>query len=167
MSEKTTARDKSRATDDEPSEKVQKRAQWESFAFAVVEPRTVRVENHSYGKDAVDDHTYRIEIEHGSAVACSCPADEHHPGPCKHRTAVEQNTPVLPAASGVVADGGVIEADDATLQEDSADGDTDERPDDCECEPWMDSVDLPCFECHSAGYDRPNTDVLEDGEADD
>jgi hypothetical protein len=147
----TTRRSDKSATDEEPSETVQKRAQWEAFEFAVPEPGRVRVENYSHGAENVDEHTYDVDIEHGSAVACSCPFDEYNAEACKHRTAVEANAPVLAAASGVVADGGVVTEET-----------TDERPDDCECEPWMDDVDLPCFACHRAGYETPNPDLTEE-----
>ena len=166
MSKDTTARDKSRATTD----RIAKRAQWEAFEFAVPEPGTVRVENHSHGAENVDEHTYDVSIRHGSAVACTCPADEYNDEACKHRIAVEQNAPVLAAASGVVddasrqpaTDGGVV-LDDET--------DDDGRPDDCECEPWMSDIALPCFECHRAGFETPNPDLVDatvsltDGEA--
>lgn len=161
----TTRRSDKSATDDEPNEKVQKRAQWESFAFSVIEPGTVRVENHSYGADEVDEHTYRVEIKHGSAVACTCPADEHHPGPCKHRTAVEANAPVLAAASGVVAtDGGQLAPNVAEAVTDeeidaraerAAVEETDERPEECTCAPTTVGEPLPCFECYMAGFDTP------------
>lgn len=98
MSTNDTARNKSRATTD-----VQKRAEWEAFEFSVPERGRVRVENHSH--EDPSEHTYDVDVEHGSAVACTCPADEYNET-CKHRVATESNAPVLAAASGVV------EADD-------------------------------------------------------
>lgn len=137
MSSNATTSDKA----DAPTE-VQKRAMWEAFEFAVPEVGTVRVANHSHGADEVDEHTYDISIEYGSAVACTCPADEHRPEACKHRVAVEANAPVLAAASGVVADGGEV------VQEDS---DDDEDP--CECD-GLDEDLLECFYCFEVTADE-------------
>jgi hypothetical protein len=46
------------------------------------------------------EHTYAVNVaESGETVACSCPADEYHPGECKHRQAVENTECVVLAAS--------------------------------------------------------------------
>ena len=68
-------------------ERTERRAQWESFAFTVPAANVVKVENQSYG-DESDDHRYLVNVAAGEAVSCSCPADEYHPGKCKHRLAV-------------------------------------------------------------------------------
>ncbi|GGN26987.1 SWIM zinc finger family protein [Halarchaeum nitratireducens] len=91
---------------DKASAKIAKRAQYEAFEFDVPEPGTVRVRNASYGVDA-DEHTYDVTIQHGDAVACTCPADEYGNGPCKHRVAASTTSAVLAAATPEVApDGG-------------------------------------------------------------
>jgi hypothetical protein len=79
-----------------------KRAQWEAFDFELLEVGAVRVTNNSHADP--DEHTYTIDVDvdTGRAVSCSCPADEYHDGPCKHRVAVENTPAVLAAASGVV-----------------------------------------------------------------
>jgi hypothetical protein len=79
-------------------ERTEQRAQWESFAFTVPAANVVKVENQSYG-DESDDHRYLVNVAAGEAVSCSCPADEYHPGKCKHRLAVEDETAVMQAAS--------------------------------------------------------------------
>jgi len=79
-------------------ERTERRAQWESFAFTVPAANVVKVENQSYG-DESGDHRYLVNVAAGEAVSCSCPADEYHPGACKHRVAVENETAVMQAAS--------------------------------------------------------------------
>ena len=79
-------------------ERTEQRAQWESFAFTVPAANVVKVENQSYGEES-GDHRYLVNVAAGEAVSCSCPADEYHPGACKHRVAVENETAVMQAAS--------------------------------------------------------------------
>jgi hypothetical protein len=147
-----------------------KRAQWEAFDFELLEVGAVRVTNNSHADP--DEHTYEIDVdvETGRAVRCSCPADEYHDGPCKHRVAVENTPAVLAAASGLVdatddpapdvaTDGGTVLEPDAS----DDDGD-DERPDDCECHPDWDADATPCFACWLAGFDAPNPDAPVDGD---
>ncbi len=52
--------------------------------------------------DERDEHTYAVNVENGRTVRCSCPADEYHDGPCKHRQAVESVRAVVLAASADV-----------------------------------------------------------------
>lgn len=74
------------------------RAQWEAFEYRVPVPGRVRIENTSYG-DKSTEHVYVVTIEVGAATSCTCPSDEHHPGRCKHRIAVENQPAVLAAAN--------------------------------------------------------------------
>ena len=76
------------------------------FEFAVPCDGKVNVANHEHGAENVSDHCYTVTVEHGSASACTCPADEYHPGACKHRDAVEASAPVLAAAAPEVVVGG-------------------------------------------------------------
>lgn len=66
----------------------------------------------------------------------------------------------LQSCDGLVTDGGIIEAGNGAeiLDDDHSPGD---RPDGCECVDGV--VDLPCWECYSAGFDSPNPDA-EEGE---
>ena len=44
--------------------------------------------------------TYAVNVDpDGETTACSCPADEYHPGACKHRQAVESQPAVVLAAT--------------------------------------------------------------------
>jgi len=80
---------------------IEKRAQWEAMEFRLGAPGAVRVENVSYGEES-GEHVYVVTVEGGAAIECTCPADEHQPGRCKHRHAVEANEAVLTAASAGV-----------------------------------------------------------------
>lgn len=66
--------------------KTIKRAEWERFAFEIQASGLVRVRNESYLHP--DEHEYVVTVENGVPVACECPADTYHAGPCKHRVAV-------------------------------------------------------------------------------
>ena len=67
----------------------------EHFAISVPTRGIAVVENHKHD----DPTTYSINVdESGETSACSCPADEYHPGKCKHRQAVESEPAVLLAA---------------------------------------------------------------------
>ena len=82
---------------------VEKRAKYEAFEYRVPTEGAVRVENKSYG-DESGEHVYVVSVEDRVTTECTCPADEHRPGKCKHRVAVENNAPVLIAASTVEKD---------------------------------------------------------------
>lgn len=73
----------------------------EHFAFSVPTAGIAVVENlkPDYVDDDPDEHTYAVNVESGRTVRCSCPADEYHDGPCKHRQAVESVRAVVLAAS--------------------------------------------------------------------
>lgn len=81
------------------AEKAAARAAWEGMEFLVTERDTVRVINVSHGQENAGEHTYTVETAGAEAVACECPADEHYPGPCKHRRAVEGTPAALAAAA--------------------------------------------------------------------
>lgn len=73
------------------------RAQWEAFEYRVPVPGRVRIENVSYG-DESENHVYVVLVEDRETISCTCPSDEHYPGRCKHRIAVENQPAVLAAA---------------------------------------------------------------------
>ena len=68
----------------------------EHFAFSVPSEGIAVVENRRHDEPT----TYAVNVaQTGETSACSCPADEYHPGPCKHRRAVESTPAVMLAAS--------------------------------------------------------------------
>jgi hypothetical protein len=79
-------------------ERTEQRARWEAFAFTVPAANVVKVENESYG-DESDEHQYLVNVANGETTGCSCPSDEHRPGKCKHRVAVEAHPAVMLAAA--------------------------------------------------------------------
>lgn len=94
----------------QPDATTTKRAQYEAFEFDLEAPGLVRVTNGSYG-DGADDHSYTVTIEAGVPTSCTCPADEHRSGACKHRVAVAIREPVMDAASSEpvpIPDGGAV-----------------------------------------------------------
>ncbi|WP_188424841.1 SWIM zinc finger family protein [Haloferax sulfurifontis] len=120
-----------------PPARVLKRAQYEAFAFELLDG-DVRVRNESYADPTA--HEYRVRIRDGVPDSCSCPADASGDGPCKHRVAVAIRPRILELAvqMRVVTDGGSsLSGDDGTT----------DLP--CECEPL--SEDLPCWNCVDAG----------------
>lgn len=131
MSTQASGTEKSIVGEADP--KAIKRAQWETFEFTMEAPGMVRVSNESHedGKD----HSYLVNIETDTPVACECPAFEYGDGSaCKHIVAVAIREPVLLAVQReLVTDGG-------------------EDPDSCKngqtgcCGPEGDG--LPCFECY-------------------
>ncbi|WP_114579615.1 SWIM zinc finger family protein [Saliphagus sp. LR7] len=67
------------------AERTLQRAQYEAFEFELVE-QGVLVRNASHENPS--DHEYLVRIDDGLPDSCTCPADEHHQGACKHRVAV-------------------------------------------------------------------------------
>ena len=67
------------------------------FHYSVPSPGLAVVRNVRH--DDPEAHTYAVNVASGEAVQCSCPADEYHPGACKHRQAVEATPAVLLAAA--------------------------------------------------------------------
>jgi hypothetical protein len=121
----------------DPPTRVLKRAQYEAFAFELLDG-DVRVRNESYAEPTA--HEYRVRIRDGVPDSCSCPADASGDGPCKHRVAVAIRPQVLELAvqMRIVADGGSTSRDD---------DDTTDLP--CECEQLSEA--LPCWNCIDAG----------------
>lgn len=119
------------------TKRVGKRAQYEAFEFTVVR-EGVQVRNCSHANPA--EHDYLVTITDGLPTSCSCPADAHFEGACKHRVAVAIRRPVLSAANKqVVTDGG------SKIEPASEDASSSE--DDCEeC-----FSDFPCWECVRTG----------------
>jgi len=68
----------------------------EHFEFSVPASGIAAVTNQRHDEPT----TYAVNVsESGETSACSCPADEYQPGPCKHRQAVESEACVLLAAT--------------------------------------------------------------------
>ncbi|MBC9987959.1 SWIM zinc finger family protein [Haloferax sp. AS1] len=122
----------------DPPVRVLKRAQYEAFAFELLDG-DVRVRNESYADPTA--HEYRVRIRNGVPDSCSCPADTSGDGPCKHRVAVAIRPRILELAvqMRVVADGG---------SPPNGDDDTPDLP--CECEQLSEA--LPCWNCVDAGW---------------
>ncbi|MFC4986806.1 SWIM zinc finger family protein [Saliphagus infecundisoli] len=77
------------------TERTLERAQYEAFEFELIEQGVV-VRNASH--EDPSDHEYLVTIDGGLPDSCTCPADEHHQGACKHRAAVAIRTAVLDSA---------------------------------------------------------------------
>jgi predicted nucleic acid-binding Zn finger protein len=144
---------------------------------ALVEPLTVLDHDETPVDDAdttivtvtsASGSTYDVDVRAG---ACSCPDARHRDpdGGCKHvrraRVALGRDTvdartirevdvdPQLaafaPGPRVATSDGGIIDAGDGgEILDESAD----ERPDDCDCAPFL--SDLPCWPCYREGFDE-------------
>lgn len=123
----------------DPSTRVLKRAQYEAFAFSLLDG-DVRVRNESHSNPA--NHEYRVRVVDGVPASCACPADAIYEGPCKHRVAVAIRTRILEVATKMraVADGGRVPTSAA---EEAA---VDTR---CDCAAL--DGDVPCWECVRTG----------------
>src|SRR6056297_1537011 len=108
----------------DPTNRVLKRAQYEAFAFALLDG-DVQVRNESHPNPG--SHEYRVSIQDGVPVACDCPADETYDGPCKHRVAVAGRE-VDDHASSAEPEG--------------------QPPEGCDCD---DLCEFPCWECVRTG----------------
>ncbi|QLH79937.1 SWIM zinc finger family protein [Halosimplex rubrum] len=123
---------------------VAKRAQYEAFEFTLSHGG-VQVRNGSH--EHPSEHEYLVRIDDGVPVSCSCPADKHYEGACKHRVAVAIRRPLIDAiadrATGktVAPDGGRIET--------ATDSNNEERTADEACSECLD--DFPCWECVRTG----------------
>ena len=127
----------------DPTNRVLKRAQYEAFAFSLLDG-DVRVRNESHQDPA--NHEYRVTIVDGVPAACECPADEMYETPCKHRVAVAIRPQILHIAAKMqaVADGGTAtSSDQAHGHSDSPDKGS------CDCDEL--SGKLPCWECVRRG----------------
>ncbi|WP_114578478.1 SWIM zinc finger family protein [Saliphagus sp. LR7] len=82
----------------ETTERTLRRAQYEAFEFELVE-QGVLVRNASHENPS--KHEYLVRIDDGLPDSCTCPADEHHQGACKHRVAVAIRSHVLEPACDI------------------------------------------------------------------
>ncbi|WP_255150109.1 SWIM zinc finger family protein [Halorarius halobius] len=126
------------------------RAQTEQFAFRL-EAGDVIVRNLTYKEPS--EHEYRITIEEGVPVDCTCPAEEHYAPACKHRVAVAIRDAVREAAvrMQVAADGGEV-ADPPAAEREPDDEDVasvTEPSEDCDCTNLPEGV--PCWPCFRDG----------------
>jgi uncharacterized Zn finger protein len=91
-----------------------------------------------------------VTVVNGVPTSCTCPADEHFDGACKHRVAVAIRTPVLVAATRndtnagkpLVTDGGF----QTELTSEMLESDEDEE---CDCDEL--AGEFPCWECVRTG----------------
>lgn len=120
-----------------PSQRVLKRAQYEAFEFSLYEG-DVLVRNGSHADP--ENHEYRVSVDDGLPVNCTCPANSKYAGPCKHRVAVAIRRPILDAVQTmqIVSDGGIVP---------QVDGGSDTEESRCEygCEEYPKL--FPCWEC--------------------
>ncbi|MDB9249299.1 SWIM zinc finger domain-containing protein [Halorubrum ezzemoulense] len=141
--------------------KTAKRVAWSDWAFTIVAPFEIEVQNLSYGHLA-DDHTYRVMIdEQGVPVSCTCPGFEYHHGPNgrvgKHMLAVATvgGPTLLEAARAFSPSHGPTGATETTTASKKlkADGGRSlaENSINTECIECAGLSDLPCFDCYSAG----------------
>jgi hypothetical protein len=92
------------------------------------------------------EHEYTVRVVDGFPTSCTCPADEHYDGACKHRVAVAINRAVLePALAGSLA------TDGGTVPEDAVNDETD-RESECDCDGLPESI--PCWACYRNGTAR-------------
>ena len=80
----------------EYSRRVLKRAQYEAFEFSLVDG-ALRVRNASHADPTA--HEYRVHVNDGHPVACTCPFDTRGAKACKHRVAVAIRPKLLDAAT--------------------------------------------------------------------
>ena len=141
------------------STRVAKRAQYEALEISIC-GTAILVRNESHADPA--QHEYTVTVEDGVPVECTCPADAHFDGACKHRVAVAIRRPLLDTLQSVqrgqppvAADGGVSSTDadqesDIDLLAPEADpsvAKSDEGDSECpDCAP-----DFPCWECYRTG----------------
>ncbi|WP_299267281.1 SWIM zinc finger family protein [Halorientalis sp.] len=76
--------------------RILKRAQYEALQFSLIEG-DIRVRNASHADPA--GHEYRVRIEDGQPVACTCPFDGRSSQACKHRVAVAIRPAIIEAAT--------------------------------------------------------------------
>ncbi|QLH84817.1 SWIM zinc finger family protein [Halosimplex pelagicum] len=134
------------------STRVAKRAQYEAFEFALA-AGNVLVRNGSHPNPS--EHEYLVTVEDGLPIECTCPADDHYEGACKHRVAVAIRTPLLDAVTAaddsqsVAADGGHVPPSAVDMSEAESGQDETEASDDDECPDCI--GEFPCWECVRTG----------------
>ncbi|ELZ28970.1 zinc finger SWIM domain protein [Halogeometricum pallidum JCM 14848] len=122
----------------EPTSRVLRRAQYEAFAFSVLDG-DIRVRNESHENPA--NHEYLVTVVDGIPATCECPADAAYEGPCKHRVAIAIRPRILDlvARVQVIADGGTTANDRYEPAE----------SDQCDCEELNEG--FPCWDCVRTG----------------
>jgi hypothetical protein len=107
-------------------------------------------------------HAQRVEIILGEHAMPAVDPDDVDPHLGEH---------VRATARRAVADGGIVEpGDDAEILDDEegeevvdladmTDEPGEERPDDCQCAPFLADGDLPCWPCYREGFATPAPDV--------
>jgi len=127
----------------DPPYRVLKRAQYEAFAFSLVEGGVyVRNESHLHP----EDHEYRVTVTDGIPTSCECPADAGYDWPCKHRVAVAVRPRLLEIVTTMQA---VATAGDVAALGRPFDGATGSNDSACDCADLPD--DFPCWECVRTG----------------
>lgn len=129
MSANTRRTENSIVNDADPT--TIKRAQYEAFEFELEAPGLIRVTNGSY--ENPEDHSYLINVETDTPVACECKSFEYSDEPCKHMVAVAIREPVLQAAQSVPVTDGGTDVDACKNGQKNC------------CGPQ--GEELPCFEC--------------------
>jgi len=141
--------------------KTAKSVGWSEWAFKIVAPFEIEVQNLSYGYLA-EDHTYRVMVdEQGVPVSCTCPGYKHYHGPNdrvgKHMLAVATvGGPTLLEAARAFPPNheSKTPAGTAALSEKmKPDGGRDvvENTTDIECAECASLSGLSCFDCVLAG----------------
>jgi hypothetical protein len=131
--------------------RVRTRAQYEAFEFSLV-PESLLVRNASCADP--ENHKYRVRVEKGVPVTCTCPADTRFEGACKHRVAFAIRRPLLEMVTRVraVTGGGYSPSPTGPLQADSRVASHDQSAPNAPtrssaCETCESLGSLPCWEC--------------------
>jgi hypothetical protein len=133
----------------EYTQRVTKRAQYEAFEFTLV-PEGIRVRNGSYADP--ENHEYLVTVADGVPTDCTCPANAHYEGACKHRVTVAIRRPLIDAVmvdTALAADGGLIDEerrDEAAADPDGIAASAVDETDCADCLP-----EFPCWECVRTG----------------
>ncbi|QLH81378.1 SWIM zinc finger family protein [Halosimplex pelagicum] len=123
---------------------VAKRAQYEAFEFTLVSG-AVQIRNGSH--EHPSEHEYLVRIDDGVPASCTCLADEHYEGACKHRVAVAIRRPLVDAIA-TKTDPKVVAPDGGRIDTQADSGESGSVPD-RECSECLD--DFPCWECVRTG----------------
>lgn len=116
----------------------------------------MQVRNESHADPAA--HEYQVTVTDGVPTACTCPADEHGDGACKHRIAVAIRRPVLDVATNPTARilRGATGGKSNRARQRQPDQPTDEddiqpEPNDLACECAALGGSFPCWHCVRTG----------------
>jgi len=167
-------------------QKTAKRVSWEAWEFEIVGPQQVEVTNASWGAEK-DEHRYIVTVEDQNGLfipdKCECPADQYNDDySYKHQVAVATvGGPVVLGAAMAYTSDRSSQSEPTTMVDkirtgrgtdvgsdvdDDVAGDSDavDRPDDCNCAPFMADHGLPCWPCYRDGFEMPNPDPSEASE---